>query len=545
MPGSRPRRILVAYSKASTFTSTTVDYLLALKKFTDYEVHYVHCALDARMTFDFNEYDVLFHNYCGRLCFEGYVSPDYERAVANFRGLKIIAVQDDYDRTATFHRALRRMGFHVLLTCIQREFWPLAYPASELPGVHIIQGLTGYMPEKLLENRPAILPLDQRLVPIAYRGRDIGAKYGRLGYDKFFLGQQMIQLCEERGLPHDIAMDDASRLYGDAWFEFLGSSRTMLGSESGSNAFDYDGDLEAALAAFEREHGRKPSYQDVRDILDPLEAPFNVGQISPRAFECAVMMTPMILFKGSYSGAMEPDVHYISLEKDFSNADAILSRLDDLDYLQGFADRAFARLVSSGQYGYQTLAHQLRDTIEEQYPLRVNQYWVRYCESTRSRFVTLDRLSDLSEIERIKHKFMIEIPTEYPTENFDYNALYDELANAIEKHHHTIAEEELLLSEKEIMKFEEIERLRLKKIERLRLEETERFRSEKLKLIIVKEQGIIESAKGSPNSTHDSQLDRVIISVPGNHVIVRTLRASWRVMPERLRFNLSRLLRLS
>ena len=47
------------------------------------------------------------------------------------------------------------------------------------------------------------------------------------------------------------------------------------------------------------------------------------------------MMTPMILFRGSYSQAIEPDVHYIPLEKDFSNADAILARLDDLEYLQG------------------------------------------------------------------------------------------------------------------------------------------------------------------------------------------------------------------
>ena len=135
MPSTKPRRILIAYSMASTYVPTTLEYLLALKNFTDYEVKYVHVTHGAWMDFDINEYDVVFQNYCARLCFEGYVSEHYQDALLNFRGLKILAVQDDYDRTATLHRAIRRLGFHVLLTCIQSEFWPLVYPKSELPGL--------------------------------------------------------------------------------------------------------------------------------------------------------------------------------------------------------------------------------------------------------------------------------------------------------------------------------------------------------------------------------------------------------------------------
>lgn len=382
MPATYPRKILVAYSALSTFTTTTLEYLLALKNYTDYDVSYVHVTNDARVNFDLNDYDVVFHNYCARLCFEGYVSESYKRALKKFTGLKIIAVQDDYDRTATFHNALRDLGFHVLLTCIQPEYCDLAHPESELPGVKRIHGLTGYVPERLAESLPPILPLHQRDVGIAYRGRDIGAKYGRLGFEKFEIGRRMAEICGARGINHNIAMDYNTRIYGDAWFEFLGSSRTMLGSESGSNAFDFDGDLERQIAAFKQEHGRAPAYQEFRHVLDPLEAPFNVGQISPRVFECALMMTPMILFRGSYSDAIEPDVHYIALEKDFSNADAILDRLDDLEYLQGFADRAYERLVASGNYGYRSLAKLLTDAIEDQYEVRVDPKWVVYRRAT-------------------------------------------------------------------------------------------------------------------------------------------------------------------
>ena len=117
-------------------------------------------------------------------------------------------------------------AFHVLLTCIQREFWPLVYPKSELPGVTIIQGLTGYVPERLVNRHLHVAPLDERKTWVAYRGRDIGARYGRLGFEKYEIGRRMIEICAAQGIPYDIAMDDSSRIYGDAWYNFLGSSRT-------------------------------------------------------------------------------------------------------------------------------------------------------------------------------------------------------------------------------------------------------------------------------------------------------------------------------
>jgi hypothetical protein len=420
MPSIKPRRILVAYSMVSTYVPTTLEYLLALKNFTNYEVEYVHVTHGAWLDFDINEYDVVFQNYCARLCFDGYVSEHYQKALTNFRGLKILAVQDDYDRTATLHRAIRRLGFHVLLTCIQSEFWPLVYPRSELPGLTIIQGLTGYVPGRLLERPCSTPPLADRKTWVAYRGRDIGAKYGRLGFEKYEIGRRMKEICTARGVPHDIAMDDASRIYDDAWFEFLGSSRTMLGSESGSNSFDFDGHLEEAINAFAARHGHPPTYSEFKDILDPLEAPFDVGQISPRVFECATMMTPMILFRGRYSNAIEADVHYITLEKDFSNVEAILARLDDFEYLQGFADRAYQRVVQSGDYGYRSLARLIEATIEEQYPLRIDPNWVTYRSQTTRRWTSVDR-SAQCKMEEAPLAALGERPTTFPLGISEFN----------------------------------------------------------------------------------------------------------------------------
>lgn len=421
----RTKRILVAYSAASTFVSTTLQHLLALKDFTDYDVRYVHATHQAQMNFDFNDFDVLIHNYCARLCFDGYVSTDYERAVTAFRGLKIAVVQDDYDRTIALHRAIRRLGFHVVLTSIQSDFWHLVYPKWQVPGVRLVQALTGYVPA----NRPVpdeeILPLRERPHLIAYRGRDIGAKYGRLGFEKYEIGRRMIEICEEQNIPHNIGMDDASRIYGDDWYRFLGSSRTMLGSESGSNAFDFDEVIENRLSEFAAVQGRAATYPELAEFLEPLESPFDVGQISPRVFECAMMRTPMILFRGQYSGAIEPGIHYIPLEKDFANATDVLSRLRDLDFLQGFADRAYDHLIASGRYSYARYADLVSDVIEEQYPQMEVDPFVRHRNSIAARSNPVQKPDVVASPEDAVRVALGERPTEHPQNLAEFTVKQD------------------------------------------------------------------------------------------------------------------------
>ncbi|MET3839605.1 hypothetical protein [Bradyrhizobium sp. OAE829] len=382
MVNTTPKRILVAYSSSSTYVSTTMEYLLSLKKFTKFDVDYVHVTGGAQVNFDLNEYDVIFHSYCCRLILDDYVSDSYKQALLNFRGLKIISVQDDYDRTARLHQELRRLGFHVLVTPVPCDFWHLAYPASELPGLRIVNALTGYLPEGFLDRRPSIVPLDERRVSVAYRGRNLGPKYGRLGFDKYEIGRRMAELCSARNIPHDIAMDDASRIYGTAWFEFLGVSRTMLGCESGSNLFDFDGEFEKTIEQFEAAQRRKATYQEFEDVTRPIEASFDMGQISPRAFETAMMMTPMILFRGNYSGAMEADAHYLPLEKDFSNVDEVLAKVGDTEYLAAMADRAYRHLIRPEKYGYQAFGRMIEETIEEEFPKRVDPRWIEFRAKT-------------------------------------------------------------------------------------------------------------------------------------------------------------------
>jgi hypothetical protein len=354
-------RVLVAYSMSSTHVATTWDYLLALQRHSGLAVSYVHVTHDAVLEFDLDAFDVVFHSYCARLCFEGYVSASYQAALRRFRGLKVLAVQDEYDRTDVLRSAIRELGFHAVLTCVPAGWVERVYPGEMFPGVAFVSVLTGYVPDHLSAHPPRPMPLRDRHVVVGYRGRDIGARYGRLAFEKYQIGVRMKAICAARGIPHDIAVDEASRLYGAAWFGFVAGCRAMLGSESGSNVFDFDGSIERRYRALAAANGGSVSYESFLPEVAALETLVPMGQISPRVFECAAMRTPMVLFRGFYSGVLEPERHYIPLEKDFSNAGAVLARLERLDALGAMAERAHADLVASGRYSYRAFAKLLTE----------------------------------------------------------------------------------------------------------------------------------------------------------------------------------------
>jgi hypothetical protein len=363
-------RVLVAYSMSSTFTPTTLDYLNAFRNYLSehipVSVEYLSVTQDPQLRVSLDDYDVVIQSYCARLCFVGYVSEGFIEMMRRYGGLKILAVQDEYNRTDVLKRAIQRISFDVVLTCVPQDSLDYVYPSAEFRTTRFETVFTGYVPEHLVDTPRPISPLRDRPIVIGYRGRDIGGIYGQLAFDKFEIGRRMRAVCEERGIPQDIAMDEASRIYGEAWFDFLGSCRAMLGSESGSNVFDFDGSLEQRFLRMEKEQGRRPSYEEFRPFVAERDQAIAMGQISPRIFECAVMRTPMVLYCGRYSDAIEPDTHYIPLEKDFSNVEAVLARLERLDELEAMTERAWQHLVGSGDFGYRAFMGRVACIITEE-----------------------------------------------------------------------------------------------------------------------------------------------------------------------------------
>lgn len=352
-------RMLVCYSNSSNYVPTTAEYLAAFSRHSQWDVRYLHVTHGAELGVDLGEFDAVLQNYCARLPIEGNVSENFAAAMRDYRGIKIIAIQDEYDNTNILRARLVSIGYDIILTCIPEDQIARVYPPEMFKRTRFVPVLTGYVPRGH-ESRPPAKPIAERPITIGYRGRDIGPRFGKLAFDKLEIGRRMKAECERLKIIHDIEWTEDKRIYGPAWYEFLGNCKAVLGTESGSNVFDWDGEVTAEY----RSRGG-PSYEDFLPWLAEREAEWNIGQISPRIFEAAACRTPMVLFEGRYSGIIEPGEHYIPLRKDFSNLPDVLDWLNKPKALQALADRAWHHLIQSGRYTYRAFHDQVASEIAE------------------------------------------------------------------------------------------------------------------------------------------------------------------------------------
>ena len=59
-----------------------------------------------------------------------------------------------------------------------------------------------------------------------------------------------------------------------------------------------------------------------------------VQTISPRIFEASAFENTLVLHEGHYEGMLQPDVHYISVKKDYSNVTEVVERMKDRSFCE-------------------------------------------------------------------------------------------------------------------------------------------------------------------------------------------------------------------
>ncbi len=84
--------------------------------------------------------------------------------------------------------------------------------------------------------------------------------------------------------------------------------------------------------------------------------------LSSRHVEAAGTRTVQLLFAGGYDGYFQPDVHYIPLEKDFSNVGAAIDKFRDPAVRESIADRAYD--LAHGALTYPRLLDRFADALE-------------------------------------------------------------------------------------------------------------------------------------------------------------------------------------
>ena len=288
---------------------------------------------------------------------------------AEFGGIKIIAKQDEHYMTSRFDDFISENGFDVLLTCVPDSELQKAYPRSLSSGILTISTLTGYVSDYM--QNYASTPFAMRSVDLCYRGSLQPVSFGKLGFEKWFIGTSVDRHSATRNLKKDISSKWEDRISGDAWYTFLSNARATLGVESGSNIFDFDGKVKTACEAYAHKHGRDRVYTEEfyaeihRDILAAHEGNVQYAQISPRHFEAAATSTLQIMYEGEYSGIFQPHRHYFPLKRDLSNLEEAVDLLLDPVRATRVTEAAREEIILPTTYTYRAFVEKFDEAISD------------------------------------------------------------------------------------------------------------------------------------------------------------------------------------
>lgn len=380
--------------------STVTEYLDSLSKYSINNIYEISMLHHFPSQIDLDRFDVVITHYSLSLgsLINHYLGKDLIKKLKNFNGLKAAFLQDEYRETKVYWKHLNELGFDVLFSCVPENEINKVYPAKKVPNLKVVNVLTGYVSEILLKK--TVLPIIERPIDIGYRTRKMPYWLGRLGYEKWFICEEFKRLTKGLNLKLDLSTKEGDRLYGDSWTTFVSSCKAVIGVESGASIIDYDGTLERTVDDYVSKHPQA-TFDEVYDLfLKPHEGSLYLNQISPRCFEAAALKTPMILFEGDYSGILKPGRHFISLKKDFSNLDEVISKFKDNSYLQEMANRTYDEIAKNPKYQYKFFIQKIDKILRDEFynkklknvsnPYSKNEFMLSLCLSfsyfTRRRF---------------------------------------------------------------------------------------------------------------------------------------------------------------
>jgi hypothetical protein len=365
-PGDRRLAVLLVCDDRRTHAGNVREHIAAFRRYSRHRIDLFNPrGIEQPAKIDLAGYDAIVIHYTILVTSDYYLPPWLRTQIAAFRGLKVQFLQDEYRWVDAITAESRNLGIQLLYSLVPQEVLGSVY-GNRLPGVEILTTLAGFVPYDVL--RRPVVPFTSRSLDVVYRGRGVPFWLGTLGQDKAFIGREFLERAQGTDLQCDIAWNEIDRIYGKAWYRFLESGRTTLGTESGASIVDFSGELQERTDEYLTARPTASFEEVAREILAPYEGNAVIRVVSPRVFEAAALRTGMVNFTGGYSGTIEPWHHYVPLERDFSNFDEVVSVIRDDAALRRLTDTAYADLIASGRYSLQRFIREFDETLTDRRP---------------------------------------------------------------------------------------------------------------------------------------------------------------------------------
>ena len=326
-------RGLLIYDKQVGHAETLSTHIRSILNSKTVEFELYSTYGDEFNEIDFSEFDVIVWHYSWNpILFP--ISLSTQNKFLQFKGEIFWIIQDEYRRINRVNLVIKHFKITKIFSCLPEEVAKIIYTGHE--NLQIVPLLTGYLDETWATSEEK-LSINERSIPLTYRGRTLPNYYGPVAKKKSEIADVAKRICVELGLKHDISAKEEDRIYGDAWRKFLSDSVATLGVESSVSILDFTGhqEVNGRESYFER-----PQYFPSEIWKEPLRfIETGISVISPRIFEYMSSGCLMILLEGNYSGVLKPNIHYLSINSDFSNLKEVILESQNAEVWHTFNSR--------------------------------------------------------------------------------------------------------------------------------------------------------------------------------------------------------------
>lgn len=189
-------------------------------------------------------------------------------------------------------------------------------------------------------------PISMRPIDIGYRMMPGLVSFGH--WEREDIAEVVEKAARERYVT-DISLEAKDRFGLKDWEFFLQHCKTQLTVASGGNIFELND--KTFLDAFNFVQANpNATREEIETVYPPVSERIPLRTLSARMIEAAATKTPQIMYPEDVGIDLEPDVDYIALEKDHSNLNDVMDRVNDYEFLELIAQNCFEKLQEQTSY---------------------------------------------------------------------------------------------------------------------------------------------------------------------------------------------------
>jgi len=198
---------------------------------------------------------------------------------------------------------------------------------------------------------------DERTIDIGFRSTSEPFYFGHQDTSKLFFELENFSYKSKKKF--DISISYKDRFAGNNWVNFLNNCKCLVSSNRYFDYFSLNDDLRNEVNKFTQFDFNKIYNKFFKNRKKECEARWLTG----KTIEAAACKTSLILLEGDYGNDFVPNKHYINLNKDFSNLEESIDKLNDISFIKEITNNAY-KLVTEN-YTYDNHLYKLYKTIKK------------------------------------------------------------------------------------------------------------------------------------------------------------------------------------